>query len=163
MQNLNELLKKLLISDIDFIIVGGFAGIFHGATQITQDIDICLLMDEEGIQGLRKCLQDFNPKHRMQPHKPSFLEFPKVLENVKNLYLETDFGVIDVMSEVPGIGGFERVKKGSLMISLFGCDCLIIGLDDLITVKKNLGRAKDIALYHELLEIKKAGEENSRS
>ena len=38
MQNLKKLLKKIINSDIEFVIVGGFAGVFHGATQVTQNI-----------------------------------------------------------------------------------------------------------------------------
>ena len=55
MTNLNELLKKLLKEKIDFIIVGGFAGVVHGASQVTQDLDICLLINEHEISNLRKC------------------------------------------------------------------------------------------------------------
>ena len=40
MTNLNELLKKLLSEKIEFVIVGGFAGVLHGATQVTQDLVI---------------------------------------------------------------------------------------------------------------------------
>ena len=35
----NELLKKLLEAKLDFVIVGGFAGVVHGATQVTQDLE----------------------------------------------------------------------------------------------------------------------------
>lgn len=155
MENLNKLLKKLLESNIDFVIVGGFAGVVHGATQVTQDLDICLLIDDKKINALRQCLKDIHPKHRMLPKKPSFLEIPESTKNIKNLYLETDLGVVDIISEVTNVGDFKRVEKKSISVSLFGHNCKVISLDDLIEVKKNLGRAKDIALYHELLEIKK--------
>lgn len=154
MENLNELLKKLLESNIDFVIVDGFAGVVHGATQVTQDLDICLLIDEQRINSLRECLKDLSPKHRMLPQKPSFLETPKTASNIKNLYLETDLGVIDIISEVPNIGDFKSINDNSISVQLFGHNCQVISLDDLIEVKKNLGRAKDIALYHELLEIR---------
>ena len=154
MENLNELLKKILNFNIDFVIVGGFAGVVHGATQVTQDLDICLLIDEQKINDLRECLKDLNPKHRMLPQKPSFLDTPDASSDIKNLYLETNLGIIDILSEVPNIGSFKRIKDNSITVQLFGHNCQVISLDDLIEVKKNLGRAKDIALYHELLEIK---------
>ena len=154
MENLNELLKKILNFNIDFVIVGGFAGVVHGATQVTQDLDICLLIDEQKINGLRECLKDLNPKHRMLPQKPSFLDTPETASNIKNIYLETDLGVIDITSEVPNIGDFKRIKDNSITVRLFDDNCQVISLDDLIEVKKNLNRAKDIALYHELLDIK---------
>jgi hypothetical protein len=155
MQNLNSLLKRLLESNLDFVIVGGFAGVVHGATQVTQDLDVCLVIDEDKIQLLRQCLSDIDPRHRMRPQKESFLDIPDSIDNLKNIYLETDLGVVDLMSEIPGLGDFQRVKKGALEIQLFGLPCWVMGLDDLIKVKKNLSRAKDMALYQELLEIKK--------
>ena len=54
MQDLKELLKKIISSDMEFVIIGGFAGVFHGATQVTQDIDICLSMDEKKNSNSQK-------------------------------------------------------------------------------------------------------------
>lgn len=156
MTNLNELLKKLLKHKIQFVVVGGFAGVVHGATQVTQDLDICLLMSPDEITKLREALKDLNPVHRMNPnHKPSFLYYPEDLSKIENIYLETDIGILDIMSEIPNLGNFERIKQGALEIEIFNHKCLIMGLDDLIEVKKNINRAKDKALYKELLEIKK--------
>ena len=156
MQNLNELLKKILAAKIEFVVIGGFAGVVHGASQVTQDLDICLLVDETNIEQLRRCFSDINPRHRMNVKKPSFLDVPQDVKGLKNIYLETDLGVIDIISDVPNIGDFKRVKEGAISVSLFGHKCLVISLDDLIEVKKNLGRAKDKALYQELLEIKRS-------
>lgn len=154
MQNLNELLKLLLEAKIEFVIVGGFAGVVHGASQVTQDLDICLVVDKEQVKKLRSCFKHINPRHRMVPQKPSFLDTPDDPSGLKNVYLETDLGVLDLMSEVPNIGDFKRVLEKSISVELFGHTCKVIGLDDLIEVKKNLTRSKDKALYHELIELK---------
>ena len=61
MENLNKLLKILVDEKIDFVVVGGLAAVFHGASQITFDVDICLLMTQETIQRLKKCLAPYNP------------------------------------------------------------------------------------------------------
>lgn len=37
MKNLNDLLKRLLNHKIDIVLIGGFAGVVHGSTQVTQD------------------------------------------------------------------------------------------------------------------------------
>lgn len=39
--NFFNLLERLVKAGVDFIIVGGFAGVVYGCTYITQDIDIC--------------------------------------------------------------------------------------------------------------------------
>ena len=156
MTNLNELLKRILKEKVDFVIIGGFAGIAHGASQVTQDLDICIPMNKNQIRKLKKALQDIHPVHRMNPNfKPSFLKYPKDAEKLNNIYLETDIGVLDILKEATPIGDFKEIKKNAKQITLFGYSCFIMGLDDLIEIKKHLKRAKDRALYKELLEIKK--------
>ena len=41
MRNLNNLLKLLLENDVDFVLVGGFAGAVYGSSLVTRDLDIC--------------------------------------------------------------------------------------------------------------------------
>jgi len=156
MTNLNELLKRILKEKVNFVLIGGFAGVAHGASQVTQDLDICISINKNQIQKLRKALQDLHPVHRMNPNfKPSFLDYPKNAEKLNNIYLQTDIGILDILTEVSPIGDFKKVKKNAKKIKLFGYPCFIISLNDLIEIKKHLKRAKDKALYKELLEIKK--------
>ena len=156
MTNLNKLLKRILKEKVDFVIIGGFAGIAHGASQTTQDLDICISINKDQIKKLRTALRDLHPVHRMNPNfKPSFLDYPKSIDGVNNIYLETDIGILDILTQVSPIGDFGKIKKNAKKIKLFGYSCFIISLDDLIKTKKHLKRAKDIALCKELLEIKK--------
>jgi len=34
-----NLLERLVKADVDFVVIGGFAGVVHGYTYVTQDID----------------------------------------------------------------------------------------------------------------------------
>jgi len=133
--------------------VGGFAGVLYGSSLVTRDLDLCLLLSPENIAKLRTALKDFNPKHRISPQKPSFLKYPEELESVNNLYLETDLGVVDIISHVTGVGDFKKVSKKSNLIELFGHTCKVISIEDLISAKKILGREKDIAMIKELRVI----------
>jgi len=151
MKNLNNLLKLLLENEVDFVLIGGFAGVVHGSTQVTRDLDICALITASQVDKLREVLRDFNPRHRMNPnHKPSFLDEPKDVTGLKHIYLETDIGVLDVLSEVTGIGDFEQVRKNSVEIPLFGHRCKVISAEALIETKRKLGRPKDLFVVAEL-------------
>lgn len=156
MKNLNDLLSFLHEKRIDFILIGGYAGVVHGSTQVTRDIDICALLTPMHIRELRERLKDINPIHRMNPSfKPSFLTYPKDISNVRNIYLETDLGVLDIVSDVSGIGGFEELKKRAVKITIFGKVCRVISIEDLIRAKESLGRDKDRIAAAELREILK--------
>ena len=156
MNNLNDLLRLLLSSQIDFVLIGGFAGVVHGSTQVTRDLDICAALNSEGVQKLRACLRDLHPRHRMNPSfKPSFLEEPKSTADLKNLYLETDLGILDVITEVTGVGAFEKLKARAVEIQLFGFSCQVISVEDLIKAKETLGRDKDLLVAKELRALQR--------
>ncbi len=150
MNNLGNLLKYLLEHEIDFVLIGGFAGIVHGSSVVTKDLDICAPLSPEHIAKLRKSLASLHPKHRMTPQKLSFLEIPLGKEALNNVYLETDLGILDILTEVKGVGSFTELVKRAQEIILFGYPCKVISIDDLITAKKAMGRDKDKLTLREL-------------
>jgi len=153
--NLNNLLQVLLNNEIDFVLIGGFAGVVHGSTQVTRDLDICTLVTPAQVEKLRVALRELNPKHRMNPgFKPSFLSEPKEVKNLRNIYLETDLGILDIISEVTEVGDFEQVKKNSVQIELFGHKCKVISVDALIKAKEKMGRPKDKLVVAELKALR---------
>jgi septum formation inhibitor-activating ATPase MinD len=86
---LNQLIEVLCAADIDFVIVGGFAGILHGSTLVTRDLDVCAVLTRENVSKLRETLRGLNPTHRQTPQRLSFLDNPSPDVDVRNLYLET--------------------------------------------------------------------------
>lgn len=154
MQNLQKLLQFLVESPIDFVLIGGFAAVLHGCNQTTRDIDICLVLSPEEIRRLRATLQPLNPRHRMTRDKLSFLEYPKNLDGINNLYLETDLGVLDIVSQVEAVGDFYDILKNAIEIELYHQKCRLISVDDLIKNKTALGRHRDLVVVEELKAVK---------
>lgn len=74
MNQLHRLIDCLRDADIDFVIVGGFAGMLHGSTLVTRDLDICAVLTQETVAKLREALADLNPTHRLTPQRLSFLD-----------------------------------------------------------------------------------------
>ncbi len=64
---LSQLLQRLCDADIDFVVVGGFAALLHGSTQVTRDLDVCAVLSSEDVAKLRAALQDLKPTHRLTP------------------------------------------------------------------------------------------------
>ena len=151
MQNLKELLRTLLEHEIDFVLIGGFAAVVHGTTLVTQDLDICAAITEEQVSKLRKALKDLHPRHRMNPNaKHSFLEYPEVIKGINNIYLETDLGILDILSQTEPAGSFDEIKSRALEVSLYGYKCRVISIEDLIQIKKSMKRPKDLQAVEEL-------------
>jgi predicted nucleotidyltransferase len=148
------LLNKLSENDFDFVLIGGFAAAAYGSTYVTHDLDICAVLTPENIEKLRTILSDLHPTHRMTPKKLSFIELPADLQGINNLYLQTDAGVLDVMSNVIGVGEFLEVSKAAIEIQIFGHKCKVISLNDLIKCKQTLKRPKDLLVAAELETIR---------
>ena len=153
MQNLQKLLQFLVQSPLDFVLIGGFAAVLHGCNQTTRDIDVCLMLSPDQIQLLRQVLKPLQPRHRMTSEKLSFLEYPKDLTGIKNLYLETDLGVLDIVSCVEAVGDFYDVLKNATEIEIYDGRCNLLSMDDLIKSKKALGRHRDLVVVEELKAI----------
>lgn len=153
MKSLHLLLQRFTDAGVNFVVVGGFAGVLHGSTYVTDDLDVCAVMSVETVQKLRKALADLHPVHRMTPQRLSFLDHPPEDRPLANVYLETDAGVVDVLGSVLGIGDYNALARNAVEVTLFGRHCRVISLGDLIKAKESLGREKDLLVAKELRAI----------
>lgn len=153
MSELNRLLQRLIESDVDFVIVGGFGGVLHGSSLVTRDLDVCAVLTASNIEKLRTAFRELHPTHRHNPQRLSFLDNPESRVALKNLYLQTDLGPLDLMSEITGVGDFHRVASRAVEVELFGHRVRVIGIEDLIAAKEALGREKDLLAAKELRAI----------
>lgn len=151
--SLNDLLKVLLREKIDFVLIGGFASVVHGCSYITQDLDICMALTSVDVAKLRHALTGLHAVHKSNPNV-SLDDRPRDGEEMSNLYLRTDLGVLDVLSSVSPIGDFEVLKARAIATRIYGYECLVISLDDLIHVKESVGRKKDLLVLEELYELR---------
>ena len=154
MNDINRLFQRLCDAEIDFVIVGGFAATLHGSSLVTRDLDVCAILSNANVEKLRHALRDLRPTHRLTSQKLSFLDNPDPGVEVRNLYLSTEFGPVDVMSSILGVGDFDQVRAASISVELFGRPCRVISLDDLIRAKEALGRDKDRLAAQELRAVR---------
>ena len=153
MKSLHVLLQKLADAGLEFVVVGGFAGVLHGSSYVTDDLDVCAVMSPATVAKLRAALADLHPVHRMTTKRLSFLEHPPEGQPVSNLYLETDAGLLDILGDVLGIGDFQALARNAVEVSLFGRHCRVMSLEDLIKAKVAMGREKDLLTAKELRAI----------
>ncbi len=149
MEQLNQILERLNGSGLEYVLVGGLAAVFHGVPLVTRDIDICMPMTQANLTLLERAIADLHPVHRETPQHLPFsvaADFPRGL---KNIYLRTDWGVLDCLGEIKGVGDFAVVAQRSLVVDLPIGTCRILNLDALIDAKSALDRPQDkLALIH---------------
>src|SRR2546426_407256 len=111
MEGLELILNRLIEEQVQFVIVGGFAAVAHGATILTRDLDICIPFSLENVARLDKALSELHPVHRMTPQRLPFEFDEAVVPRLRNLYLATDAGQLDCLGEVLGLGEFAAVAN----------------------------------------------------
>lgn len=149
-----EVLRRLIESGTQFSVIGGMAAVFYGSSVVTQDLDVCASLDDQNVPRIIAALRGLNPRFRMRPDKPPLPEEPERLRGFRNLCLTTDIGIIDVLGEVTGIGGFAQVIAQSHPTELEpGLTCHLLNLEALIAAKRAAGRPKDLRAVAELLVI----------
>jgi len=154
-----NLLDRLAEAGVEFVVVGGFAGIVHGCTYVTQDIDICCNFSQKNLLKLQQGISDVHPVHRMTPGKKEFKLTKQDSVQYKNLYLDTDIGQLDCLGIIDGVGDFVEVKKASETLELEGIRVHVLSLDALVKAKKATGRPRDIEMIKQLENIKKLKEQ----
>lgn len=152
MQNFEKIIKLLIDNEVKFVFIGGFAATVHGASILTQDIDVCISFDEENMRRILNALKDINPIHRA--NKQPLGKTASSLTKFKNLYLLTDIGSIDLIGKVSGIGSYPDLLAHSIEIDLFGRKCKVLDIDGLIRSKREMGRSKDKETIIQLEAIK---------
>jgi hypothetical protein len=158
MTDVRALLAALTGQDVKFILVGGAAATAHGATRLTQDIDVVYARDAENIRRLVTALAPHRPYLRGAPAGLPFRWDEETVRRGLNFTLVTAVGDVDILGEIVGGGGYAALAPHALDLQLFGMRCPCLGLEKLIEVKRAAGRPKDLEAIAELEAIRDAAE-----
>lgn len=151
--NFVELLPVLSRHQVQFILIGGGAGIVHGSQRVTSDVDVVYSRRPDNVAKLTEALKSHHPYLRGAPlGLPFHWDVPTILAGL-NFKLTTDLGDIDFLGEVAGGGSYEQLLPFTMELEAFGVTCRCVTLDRLIQLKRAAGRPKDLEAIAELQAI----------
>lgn len=150
MLQFGQLLKRLIENDVEFIVIGGVAAALHGSPMSTVDLDVCAPMTDQNVERIHAAMQGISPRFRMRPDKMRLWDEPSRLHGLKNIYLSTDIGVIDILGELPGVGSYRDIADKFEMFEIDGLRQKVLSVDTLIAAKTIAGRDKDKAAVRHL-------------
>lgn len=153
MTDFSRLIGLLADAQVEFIIIGGAAATVHGSARLTLDLDVVYRRTHENIRRLCHALASVGPYLRGAPPGLPFRLDEQTIEKGLNFTLTTSLGDLDLLGEITGGGGYEALLPYSVTLSLFGHNCLCLGLEKLIHVKRAAGRPKDFEAIAELEAI----------
>jgi hypothetical protein len=149
------IVRRLTEQHVEFVVVGGLAMIARGSAFLTKDLDICYKRTPENLAALVAALAPLHPYLRgAPPGLPFRVDFP-TLEAGLNFTFITDYGDLDLLGEVSGVGDYAQTLSQSSEELMFDMKVRVLSIDGLIAAKKAAGRNKDHGHLLELLELKK--------
>ncbi len=154
-----KLLNRLTVERVKFVVIGGLAMITRGSATVTEDLDICYCRTDENLRSVIAALSPIHPVLRNVPTGLPFIWDSQTWKAGLNFTLSTDYGSIDLLGEVPGIGQYGEVIRKSEASLVYGMTISVLSIDGLIEAKRAAGRPKDQLHLLELLELKKLSEE----
>jgi hypothetical protein len=140
-----QILRVLAEHRVEFVVVGGVAVQAHGYIRGTQDLDLVPRPDLANLSRLGEALADLGARlHRTA--RPVDITDPQVLKRAALVPVLTVYGRLDLMN-IAGTAGmpkdYSELRARALEVDLDGTQIAVVGLDDLIKMKKVAGREQD--------------------
>lgn len=133
--------------DVRFLVIGGVAVQAYGHTRTTMDLDVMVAVGRDNRQQLAEALTELEADLR-GPNADKGIDVtdPQMLGLGVAYQLTTKFGELDLFTGlVPGAAPFDELLERATIVTLGGTEIAIVGLDDLIAMKRASGRPRDIA------------------
>jgi hypothetical protein len=139
-QDYKDLLSAFHAHGVKYLVVGGYAVIFHAQPRATKDIDFFIRADPENAKAIYLALTEFGaPLQGIRPEdftdRSSFFRFGR------------DPQGFDILPDIPGVDfdtAWER-RVETTVDEASGLKGFFISREDLITAKLAAGRPQDLA------------------
>lgn len=159
--NLRALLEPFVERGVDFVVIGGMAGITHGSNYPSFDLDLAYARNRANIARLVTALEEIGVRLRGGPADLPFVLDARAIENGANFTFVTPHGDLDVLGDVAGIGSYAQLRESSVETEISGITVRVASISDLIAMKRAANRTKDklmVAEYLAIAEEQQAGQ-----
>ena len=150
---LRELFDPLLRRGVDFVVVGGMAGIAHGSSYPSYDLDIAYSRDRANLERLVAALTEIGVTIRGAPPDLPFQLDVRTFENAANFTFRTERGDLDVLADISGIKSYEDLRSAAKRKVIAGVEVPVASIDHLIAMKRAANRPKDQRMLEDYIVI----------
>ncbi len=156
-----ELFGALGSGGVDYVVVGGLALNLHGVERATMDVDLAIALDEGNLRRAVAVFQALDlrpiaPVRWDEVTAPGQLARWRADKHMLVLGLQKASGMaptVDVLTALPV--PFADLLRNSVIKELAGLRVPVAGIDDLINLKRDTGRAIDKADIEALEKLKR--------
>jgi hypothetical protein len=137
-----EFLSLLRSHGVEYLLIGGYAVIYHGFPRATGDLDIWIAMDPENARRMVDTVREFG--FNTPELSPALFLQDNSMVRMGNIPLR-----IEILTQISGVG-FDECYRNRIVDEMDGVEVSIISLRDLLTNKRASGRHKDLMDIEEL-------------
>lgn len=154
-----EVIATLETAGVRYVIAGGFAVNLHGFLRATQDLDLLIDLDPANATLAMSTLSSFGMRPRVPVPASDFVDAEKRRDWFENrnmlvfqlVHAAHPFLSVDVFVRNPI--DFNQLWERAVVVQLGTTPCRIVGIDDLITMKRAAGRPVDLRDIDELRRL----------
>jgi len=146
-----SIFKEFYKREIKYIVVGGLAVNFHGIPRATYDIDLLLKMADDNLKRFLELMKQWRFRPKIPVDIMDFAKKEKREDWMKNKYMKA-FNLLNskaVVKEIDvvikSIVNYELADATAVYIELQDVKIPVIGIRELIKMKKSAGREQDKA------------------
>jgi hypothetical protein len=150
---LRALVEALDRHAVDFIVIGGIAGIIHGSSHPTYDFDVLYARDDKNLDRMVAALGEMGVTLRGAPADLPFQLDARTLAAGCNFTFDSKYGSFDILGEAAGMRDYEAMRADATREELWGVWVRAASIDDLIRMKRAAGRPKDKSMAEELIAL----------
>jgi len=138
-----SILSTLTEHGVEFVLIGGLAGMAQGSAYPTYDVDIAYERARDNLERLTAALRELGARLRGAPASLPFLLDAETLEKGSHFTFDTRYGSLDILSDPDGAPKYDVLRSASEPAEIEGVAVRVASLDHLIAMKEASGRTKD--------------------
>jgi hypothetical protein len=97
-----EILETLDNHEVDFVLIGGLAGMARGSSYASYDVDVAYARDPDNLGRLATALRELGATLRGAPEGLPFRLDAETLESGAHFTFATPYGSLDILHEPDG-------------------------------------------------------------
>ncbi len=149
----DRLLRTLSAHGVDFVVVGGMAGLAHGSAFPTFDLDVAYGRERGNLRRLADALRELDVSLRGAPADLPFQLDAETLRRGANFTFDSPYGSFDILGDAAGMTSYDELRGNALVATIEGIEVRVASIDHLIAMKRAANRTKDKLMVEEYIVI----------
>jgi predicted nucleotidyltransferase len=141
-KDFKEFLRLLRSHGVEYLLIGGYAVVYHGFPRATGDMDIWIATDPENARRMVDTIREFG--FATPDLSPALFLQDNSMVRMGNVPLR-----IEILTRISGVG-FDECYPNRVVDEMDGVEVSVISLRDLLANKRASGRHKDLMDIEEL-------------